>query len=439
MKRALLLLILAGLPFAAVAQAQVAPGQKPPANLAATAAGAQKAPDPEAELQRALEESGNDRAALLRNLEDYLKRFPQAPRMTGIYRALVEAASQLNDTRRALDYAERIIALQPDDSAMMLLAVDLLEKLGDAPSLARAVGYVSRVLDWLEKTPPGEKPRRVSPEEWELERKKLRMSVYLIRGRLEMRRRDYDSAAADLAKSYSILPNAPAALRLGELAEIRKQYETAIEHYLVAFAMQEGFGSAQDRRGARLKLGNVWRLVHGSDAGLGDKVLAAYDRIAAEEARREQPERNADISDPFAVELRRLSGPPLKMAEMKDKVVVLNFWATWCLPCRELEPLIELAIQKYQRHAEVVFLAANRDEDETLVAPFVEREEIRGTVVFSDGLERILKVRAIPTVIVLDREGKIVYRAEGFAPEGFLEGLTTAIGRALVPRAPGAN
>ncbi len=52
-------------------------------------------------------------------------------------------------------------------------------------------------------------------------------------------------------------------------------------------------------------------------------------------------------------------------------------------------------------------------------------------MVFADGLERLLDIKAFPTVIVLDRAGKIIYRTQGFAPEGFAEGLAGAINRAL--------
>ena len=121
----------------------------------------------------------------------------------------------------------------------------------------------------------------------------------------------------------------------------------------------------------------------------------------------------------------------MKLGESKGKVIVLNFWATWCLPCRELEPLFERVKRQFEGRSDVVFLAVNGDEDENRVAPYVEREKMRTTVVFADGLDRLLDIRGYPTVMVLDRTGMIVYRAQGFAPEGFIEGLTGAIERAL--------
>jgi thiol-disulfide isomerase/thioredoxin len=402
----------------------------------------QRASDAENQLQRLIEEAGNDRAALVRNLDEYLQRFPEAPRKVEIYRALVEASWQLRDRKRTLEYAERIIALRPADRGMMLFAVDLLEQLGDEASLAKAVDYASRVLERLEKPSTDAKPVRISQEDWELEQKKLRMSVYLIRGRLQMRRRQYAAAASDLETSFGILANAAAALRLGEIAEVQKDYETAIAHYIRAFVLPESASASVNRREVRRKLGNLWRLVHGSEAGLGEALLKGYDRQAEEPAAaglpapagRKSEEPNQGATEPFAFVLRRPNQSPLSLRELEGKILVLHFWATWCLPCRELEPLFEEVARRFSSQPEVAFLAVNGDEDESLVPEYLEREKVRTEVVFADGLDRLLEIRAIPTIIVLDRGGKIVYRAEGFAAGRFVEDLSAAIERALGKR-----
>ena len=391
-----------------------------------------KPPDPEAELQRSINEAGNDRAALVRNLEGYLLRFPDAPRKLQVYHAIVESAMQLRDQRRALEYAERIIALRPEDAEMMLFAVELLERAGDDHSLVRAVGYTTRVLDRVEKAAGEGRPARTSQAEWEAEQKKLRVSVYLIRGRLQMKRHDYAAAAADLETSFRLLPNPTAAVRLGEIAELRQDYNKAIEHYVSAFVLPDKSGQPVDRREVRRKLGNLWQLVNGSEAGLGERLLQAYDRLAVEPKPAESSSHNKDATAPFEFVLRRADGAaPVKLADWKGKVVVLNFWATWCLPCRELEPLFEQVGRQFENRSDVFFLAVNDDEDESRVKPYLEREKIRMTVVFSDGLDELLGIKAFPTVIVLDRTGRIVYRAQGFDPEGFAPALSGAIERAL--------
>src|ERR1700722_6482603 len=74
----------------------------------------------EAALEKALADSGNDSAAMVRNLTNYLKKYPDSPRKAGVYRALVEACQQIQDAACAVEYAERLIAIHPDDADMML-------------------------------------------------------------------------------------------------------------------------------------------------------------------------------------------------------------------------------------------------------------------------------------------------------------------------------
>jgi thiol-disulfide isomerase/thioredoxin len=392
------------------------------------------APDPEAELQRTLEVAGNDRAALVRQLIDYLDRFPDAPRKAAVYRALVEACQQLQNTSCALDYAERLIAVRPDDAQMMLLAVGILQKQGDNASLTKAAGYVTRVLDRVEKATPDEKPARSSQAEWQHEEEGLRVALYSLRGKIETQQQTYDAARNDLEMSYRLRANALAAEQLGEIAEIQKDLSQAIKHYLEAFVLPEnGPGGTVDRREVRQKLGNVWRQVHASDLGLGDAILAAYDSANTAPTETRPAAKNKGAKELFAFTVRRLDGLPLPLAQFKGKNLVLSFWATWCGPCRELEPQFVKVAQSYSANSDVEFFAVDTDEDESRVPPFLAREKWSVPVIFADGLDDFLRVNTLPTVIVIDHAGKIVYRASGFTEEGFPEALTAAIQEALQP------
>ena len=401
----------------------------PPPKTSVDAA-AKKDAEAEADLEKTVADAGNDSAALVRSLKGYLDRFPDAPRKAGVFRALVEACQQLRNNACALDYAERLIAIRPDDSQMMLLAVRLLEQQGDDLSLKHAAGYVTRVLDRVEKASPDEKPARESLEEWRKGQADLRSALYFMRGRVGKSGRSYDEAARDFQASDSARPNALAAEMLGEIAEMRNDPAKAIEEYTRAFALpEEGPAGKADRAELRQKLGNVWRRVHGSEQGLGEAILGAYDRLSSPpgDAAASPAARNKDAKDPFAFVVRRLDGAPLPLEPLKGKVVVLSFWATWCGPCRELEPLVKQVARAYRESSDVRFLAVNTDDDETRVAPYVAREKWDVPVVYADGLDGFLDVDSLPTVLVLGRGGEIAYRATGFEPDGFSQALTTAI------------
>ncbi|MGH9745652.1 MAG: redoxin family protein [Candidatus Acidiferrales bacterium] len=415
------------LAFSAAARAQI-PSSTTHSSRPASDAVSKKDAEAEAELQKALNSAGNDRAALVRNLRDYLRRFPEPPRKAAIDRALVEACQQLRDDECALDYSEQLIALQPDDSEMMLLAVQILQRRGDDASLVRASGYVSRVLDRVQKSTAGERPERASLEEWQQHRDKIMCQLFTLRGQIEKYQHTYDAAIKDLQMAYALRANAVAAEALGEIAEIQKDLARAIQEYSLAFVLPEnGPAGTVDRSEIRLKLGNVWKQTHGSEQGLGEQILTTYDYLRPGTAAENPAARNREVQDPFAFVLRHLDGTPLFLAPLKGKTIVLSFWATWCGPCHILEPMFAQAAKNYAGDPNLVFLALNVDDDQSLVAPFVAREKWNVPMAFADGLDDLLKVETLPTVLIIDRKGKIVYRVGEFSPESFSEELTTAI------------
>jgi thiol-disulfide isomerase/thioredoxin len=382
------------------------------------------------ELQQSIEAAGNDRAALVRNLEGFLQKYPQAPERPQIYRALVEACLQLRDSARATTYAERLVSLTPEDMSITLLAIQLLEKNSDADGLERAVNYSSRVIEYVRSSSTDEKSPRVSPEEWNTEKKRDESSLLLLRGRLESKLKDTTAARTDFEASYALVPNASAAEKLGELAELEKNYNSAIQQYARAFSLADLNAKTDLRRELRQKLGNAWRLAHGSDAGLGDFLLATFDELGPSTAQKQR--RNASAKEPFDYMLRTApAGAEYPLSVQKGKVLVVNFWATWCGPCRALEPLYEKAAAEFAENPNVIFLSADCDDDESLVAPYLEEVKPRTKVVFADGLDDLFRVEAFPTVIVLDRTGHVSYRTDGFGDNRFVTELSAAVRHAL--------
>jgi thiol-disulfide isomerase/thioredoxin len=390
-----------------------------------------KTPSAADELQQAIASAGNDRAALVRNLEAYLVKYSDSPQRPQIYRALVEANLQLRDTARAADYAERVVALAPDDMSITLVAIQLLQRSGDEAGLRRAVSYAGRVLAFVERAGLDDKSPKMSPDEWRMARARDRASVLQLRGELYLKLKDKAAAQKDFDSSYAALPTPGAAEKLGEVAEMNKDFSVATEQYARAFALADSANPGVTRREIRQKIGNVWRLAHGSDEGLGDYLLRAYDQVS-QATSSVKTKKNPGAREVFEFTLRKApEGAPYPLAGKKGQVLVVSFWATWCGPCRALEPQFERVAAQFKGNQQISFIEADCDDDESQVAPYLEEIKPHVPVVFADGLDHLLAVNDLPTVVIIDRRGKVVYRAEGFGEETFERDLTAAARRAL--------
>ncbi len=109
------------------------------------------------------------------------------------------------------------------------------------------------------------------------------------------------------------------------------------------------------------------------------------------------------------------SGTSLSLAELRGKVVLLNFWATWCVPCRKEMPAIEALYQRYKdRGLEVVAISL----DKVAAAPveaFAKEVGVTYRIVLHPtwATARTYGVRGLPATFLLDRAGNVVMRELG--------------------------
>ncbi|MEM7348695.1 MAG: TlpA disulfide reductase family protein [Chloroflexota bacterium] len=118
--------------------------------------------------------------------------------------------------------------------------------------------------------------------------------------------------------------------------------------------------------------------------------------------------------------LTRLDGGELSLVDLRGQYVLVNFWATWCIPCRKEMPYLQDISEKHQD--QLVILGINMGEDADRVQPFIDEMGLTFPILLDPPSELTQEhnVRGLPVSFVVGPEGDIVYRRVGeILPEDF--------------------
>jgi peroxiredoxin len=117
--------------------------------------------------------------------------------------------------------------------------------------------------------------------------------------------------------------------------------------------------------------------------------------------------------------LRDVSGGQVTLSALRGKVVLMEFWATWCPPCRKSIPELK-ELHNNLKGEDFALLAIAVKDKESKVRRFISKHEIPYTVLIDDkGVADEFKAYSIPSTVILDREGKVVLNHRGYAPGMF--------------------
>ncbi|MGH9476078.1 MAG: redoxin family protein [Terriglobales bacterium] len=373
--------------------------------------------------------------AQMHQLEEFAKMNPNAPELADVYHAIIQDAVQLSDDHRVVEYNLKLEQLDPGDLSQRVKVLNLLlletgaahkqQAAAEAATFAKMVGVKAA------ETPPAS----MGPVRWRLDMARLRSLADLFQGGAAQALGQYAEAETFLVASLQQSPTEEAAQHLGEVYVAEGKIPQAIDGYALALALP---GQTISER-ARLEAaaGALYRHQHnGSIAGFGDLILQRFDDVAARDAAQQKLlHPHSGVNSPATTAgqfvLTSLDGARHTLAAEQGKVVVLDFWATWCGPCKIQHPLLDEVAREFTNDHDVTFVAINEDEDRGKVAPFLTAQHWAQTTWLDAGLGAFLGIDSLPTTLILNRQGTVVYREEGLTPDTYVAELRQAIERAL--------
>ena len=111
------------------------------------------------------------------------------------------------------------------------------------------------------------------------------------------------------------------------------------------------------------------------------------------------------------------AGRQVSLGDLKGQVVMINFWASWCGPCRQEMPLLEQIHHKYQPLG-FTLLAVNVEENSADGQAFLKERPVSFPVLYdpANGISKLYDVVAMPSTVLIDRKGNVRYLHHGYKP-----------------------
>ncbi|MES9895671.1 MAG: TlpA disulfide reductase family protein, partial [Candidatus Thiodiazotropha endolucinida] len=115
--------------------------------------------------------------------------------------------------------------------------------------------------------------------------------------------------------------------------------------------------------------------------------------------------------------LKSREGVNIKLSELRGQVVMVNFWASWCGPCRQEMPLLQQLFDRYQSLG-FSLLGVNVDEDRVAADKMLSDLPVSFPILYDDRskVSKQYQVKAMPSTFMVDRDGRIRYLHKGYKP-----------------------
>jgi thiol-disulfide isomerase/thioredoxin len=115
--------------------------------------------------------------------------------------------------------------------------------------------------------------------------------------------------------------------------------------------------------------------------------------------------------------LKSMAGKPVSLDQYKGQVVMINFWASWCVPCRQEMPILDKLHTKYKPMG-FTMIGVNVEPDSSLAANWLKGTPVTFPILFDTKSEvsKLYSVAGMPSTVIVDRKGNLRWLHRGYKP-----------------------
>jgi thiol-disulfide isomerase/thioredoxin len=365
----------------------------------------------------------NSAEVFVSEVSSYLERFPTSTNRRGLMESVLNTVAKAQNVKLLVPFVNRLPKAQPYEF------YQVCNYLGANDSL-RPIAYdlIKKGLSAVSQSDV--RPPSMGVHEWDYDQRRSAAALLFVQGAM---------LKAD-GKKQEALTSFETSLERGGILSDKNAYVMTIELMVELGLKDRAFDMAKVAiaRGATTETALATYRAYRTEQGASSTTIEAeLEKLTMDGRRVLARTLVKDMLNLPAIDgtFQTLDGKPVSLASLRGKVVVVDYWATWCGPCRQSFPSLQKLYEKYRNNPNVAFAIVNvweRSDDRVkTVKDFLKGNPSLTFPMYLDKDDSVVSkygVTGIPTKFYLGKDGKIQFKEVGLLPETqFIEEATNKI------------